>query len=213
MASYDITALKADLPNAKELAQFVYDKTGIALDLVGRPKDEQYTTAKAALEGKEVPKTFLTDKNPHVDSKELIPEDQLGADPVREKDCPPEDSQVSFFMATNMPHPFDPQSDKKVVIDFRKYENGVITFKINGPMEKIAVGSRINKFGQVQPEKYSWIDPRTSEQVLRRVDGTFSKSGRGLHTYCTSEKGAGTWALIDKDIISIDNKNITNPWA
>ncbi len=38
MATYDIEALKADLPTAKDLAQFVYDRTSIALDLIGKPK-------------------------------------------------------------------------------------------------------------------------------------------------------------------------------
>ena len=41
MASYDIEALKADLPTAKDLAQFVYDKVGVSLDLIGKPKEEQ----------------------------------------------------------------------------------------------------------------------------------------------------------------------------
>jgi len=31
MATYDIDALKVDLPSAKELAQFVYDKTDLSL--------------------------------------------------------------------------------------------------------------------------------------------------------------------------------------
>ena len=35
MATYDIEALKADLPTAKDLAQFVYDRTQLALDLIG----------------------------------------------------------------------------------------------------------------------------------------------------------------------------------
>jgi len=61
MATYDIEALKADLPTAKELAQFVFDKTNgaIALDLIGKPKDDQYQVAKNALEGKKVPSDFL----------------------------------------------------------------------------------------------------------------------------------------------------------
>jgi len=213
MATYDIAALKADLPNARELAQFVYDKTQIALDLIGKPKDEQYIAAKSALEGKEVHKNFLTDENPYIDKKELIPRDEIKADPGRDKDCPTEDSRVHYYLATNMPHPFDPQSDKKVHIDFWKYENGVITYKINGPLEEVAIGSRINKFGQSQPEKYSWIDPRTAESILMRSDGTFTPKGRGLHTYCIGEKGAGIWNLIDKDIVSIDSKNITDPWS
>ena len=70
MATYDIDALKADLPTAKELAQFVYDKTGIALDLVGKPKEDQYQVAKNALEGKKIPSDFLTDENPYVEKKD-----------------------------------------------------------------------------------------------------------------------------------------------
>ena len=85
MAKYDIAALKADLPNAKELSQFVYDKTGVALDLVGKAKEDQYTVAKAVLEGKEVPEGFLTDLNPYIDKKELIPEDPIAPIPPREK--------------------------------------------------------------------------------------------------------------------------------
>lgn len=213
MATYDIDALKADLPTAKELAQFVYDRTGIALDLIGKPKEEQYHAARNVLEGKKIPDSFVTDENPYVEKKDLIPEEPLGPMPGRHKDCPPEENQVHYFGATNMPHPHDPQSDRKVAIDFRKYDNGTITYKIVGPVEKIAVGSRINKYGQNVPEKYDWIDPRTEEQVLRRPDGTFTKEGRGLHTYCVGEKGAGIWTLIDREQVSISQKNIADPWA
>ena len=117
---YDIAALKADLPTAKDLAQFVYDKTQIALDLVGKNKEDQYSVAKQALEGKKIPTDFLTDKNPYIDSKELIPEDPLRELPERSKDLPPMDSLVHFFGATNMPPPQDPQGDRTVMIDFRK---------------------------------------------------------------------------------------------
>lgn len=213
MATYDIEALRLDLPNAKELAQFVYDKTGISLDLIGKSKDDQYQVAKNALEGKKVPEAFITELNPYLDKKELIPEDELKELPPRSADLPPEDSQIHFFGATNMPHPFDPQSDRKVMIDFKKYENGVITFQIVAPVEKVAVGSRINKFGQTVPEKYTWLDPRTEERVLRRADGTFTEQGRGLHTYCIGEKGGGIWPLIDKDMVTVTQKNIANPWA
>lgn len=213
MATYDIDALKSDLPTAKELAQFVYDRTQIALDLIGKPKDDQYQVAKNALEGKKIPDSYLTTDNPYVEKKDLIPEDPLPPEPGRAADLPEADSQVHYFGATNMPHPFDPQSDRKVYIDFRKYENGVITFKIVGPVEKVAQGSRVNKFGQTVPEKYTWIDPRTEEQVLRRADGTLTKEGRGLYTYCVGEKGSGIWGLIDKEQVSISQKNIANPWA
>ena len=213
MATYDIDALKADLPTAKELAQFVYDKTNISLDLIGKPKEEQYVVAKNVLEGKKIPSEFLTDENPWVDKKDIIPSDPLPKLPKRSIDLPDEDSRIHYFGATNMPHPLDPQSDKKVYIDFRKYENGLITYQITGPVEQIPVGEKTNKYGQKVPEKYSWLDPRTEEKVLRNPDGTFTKEGRGLHTYLIGEKGGGVWNLIDRDIVSISAKNIADPWA
>jgi len=213
MATYDIEALKADLPTAKDLAQFVYDKTQIAIDLVGKPKEEQYIVAKNALEGKKIPLEYQTDENPYIDRKELIPVDEMKKIPPRPDDLPPESSRVHFFGATNMPHPLDPQSDRKVMINFWKYDNGMITYQVSGPIEQIAIGSRINKFGQTQPEKYSWLDPRTEEILLKRQDGSFTEKGRGIYSYCIGEKGAGIWPLIDKDVITFTEKNIANPWA
>ena len=213
MATYDVEALKADLPTAKDLAQFVYDKTQIALDLIGKPKEEQYLVAKNALEGKKIPQDYQTDENPYIDRKELIPVDEIKPLPPRSPELPPETSRIHFFGATNMPHRLDPQSDRKVMINFWKYDNGVITYEVSGPVEQISIGSRINKFGQTQPEKYSWIDPRTEEILLRRQDGSFTEKGRGIYSFCIGEKGAGIWPLIDKDIISFTEKNIANPWA
>lgn len=213
MATYDIEALKADLPTAKDLAQFVYDKTQIAIDLIGKPKEEQYLVAKNALEGKKIPQEYVTDENPYIDRKELIPVDEMKKIPPRPSDLPPIESRVHFFGATNMPHPLDPQSDRKVMINFWKYDNGMITYEVSGPIEQLAIGSRINKFGQTQPEKYSWIDPRTEEILLRRQDGSFTEKGRGIYSFCIGEKGAGIWPLIDKDVITFTEKNIANPWA
>ena len=213
MASYDIEALKADLPTAKDLAQFVYDKTGISLDLVGKPKEDQYMVARNALEGKKIPADFQTELNPYIDRKELIPVDEMKKVPPRPADLPDEGSRVHFFGATNMPHPTDPQSDRKVHISFRKYDNGVVTYQVTGPVEQIAVGERINKFGQKQPEKFAWLDPRTEEIMLRRADGTFTEKGRGLYAFCVGEKGGGIWTLIDRNVLNIAEKNVTNPWA
>lgn len=213
MATYDIEALKQDLPTAKDLAQFVYDRVGLALDLIGKPKDEQYAVAKRALEGKNVPAEYVTQDNPYVDKRDLIPEDPMPAVPEREKDLPDPESQVHFFGATNMPHPLDPQSDRKVHISFRKYENGALTYEVVGPLEKQAIGSRINKYGQNVPERYTWMDPRSGEKLLRRPDGTMTPAGRGLYTYCVGEKGGGIWPLIDREQVSISAKNIADPWA
>ena len=213
MATYDIEALKADLPTAKELSQFVYDKTGMALDLVGKPKEDQYLAAKNALEGKKVPSEFLTDENPYVEKKDLVPEDPMPSVPPREAGLLDPEAEVHHFGATNMPHPLDPQSDRKVHITFRKYEDGSLTFEVVGPLEKQAVGSRLNKYGQVQPEKYTWLDPRTGERLMRKADGSFTKEGRGMYAYCVGEKGGGIWPLIDKEAVRISEKNIANPWA
>lgn len=213
MAMYDIESLKEDLPTAKELAQFVYDKTSISLDLIGKPKADQYLAAKNALEGKKVPAEYISDVNPYVDKKELIPQDELATLPPRDKDLPAVDSRIHFFGATNMPHPLDPQSDRKVQIDFYKYDNGAITYQINGPVEQIAIGERINKYGVKQPERYGWIDPRTEEILLKRPDGTFTEKGRGIYAYCIGEKGGGIWPMIDRNILAHVEKNVTNPWA
>ena len=215
MATYDIEALKADLPTAKDLAQFVFDKTNgaISLDLIGKPKDDQYQVAKNALEGKKVPSDFLTGENPYMDKKDEIPEDPLRVMPPRDPNLPDPDAQVHFFGATNMPHPLDPQSDKKVYIEFRKYENGMITYTITGPIEQVPMGEKKNRYGQTVPEKYTWIDPRTPETIMRNADGTFTKEGRGLHTYCVGEKGSGIWSMIDRDMVTVTAKNIANPWA
>lgn len=213
MATYDIESLKEDLPTAKELAQFVYDKVNVSLDLIGKPKAEQYEVAKNALEGKKVPSEYLTSENPYVEKKDIIPEEPLRKLPKRSIDLPDEEARVHYFGATNMPHPLDPQSDKKVYIDFHKYENGLITYQITGPVEQVPHGEKLNKYGQVVPEKYVWIDPRTEEKVLRNPDGTFTKEGRGIHTFLIGEKGGGVWNLIDRDIVSISAKNIADPWA
>ena len=213
MATYDIEALKADLPTAKELAQFVYDRTQISLDLIGKSKEDQYVVAKNALEGKKVPAEYITDENPYVDRKEQIPVDEVRKLPPRSTDLPPEDALVHFFGATNMPHPLDPQSDKKVGINFKKYNNGLITYQVMGPLEQIAVGTKVNRYGQEVPERYSWIDPRTEELVMRNPDGTFTQRGQGLYTFLIGEKGGGIWGLIDKDMVRATAKNIADPWA
>jgi hypothetical protein len=180
---------------------------------VGKPKDEQYLVAKQALEGKKIPQEYLTKENPYVDKKDLIPVDEIKDLPPRDPSLPDPGSQIHFFGATNMPHPLDPQSDRKVTIDFRKYENGVITYQITGPLEQIAEGSRVNKYGQTVPEKFTWLDARTPEMLMRRADGTFTERGRGLHTYCVGEKGAGIWNFIDRDMVSVTTRNISDPWA
>ena len=213
MATYDIEALKADLPTAKELAQFVYDRTQIALDLIGKPKEEQYLVARNALEGKKIPAEYMTEDNPYVDKTNTIPKDPIPPLPPRGADLPSEDAEIHHFGATNMPHPLNPQSDRKVHIMFRKYNNNVVTFQVMGPMHYEEEGRRVNKYGQEVPERYKLVDPRTAETVLRNADGTFTERGLRMYTYCSGEKGAGIWTLIDKSLVSSSTKNIADPWA
>lgn len=213
MATYDIDALKADLPTAKELAQFVYEKTMISLDLIGKSKEDQYLVARNALEGKKVPAEFITEDNPYVDKTNMIPKDPIPALPPRGSELPPEENEIHHFGATNMPHPLNPQSDRKVHVMFRKYDNGVVTFQVMGPMHYEEEGRRINKYGQEVPERFKLVDPRTAETILRNADGTFTQRGLGLYTYCSGEKGAGIWTLIDKDVKQVTAKNIADPWS
>jgi hypothetical protein len=49
--------------------------------------------------------------------------------------------------------------------------------------------------------------------MLRRADGTFTEKGRGLYAFCVGEKGGGIWTLIDRNVLNIAEKNVTNPWA
>lgn len=213
MATYDIDALKADLPTAKELAQFVYDRTQIALDLVGKPKEEQYLVAKNALEGKKLPAEYVTDENPFIDKSNLIPKDPIPPLPPRSPELPDPSTEIHHFGATNMPHPLNPQSDRKVHVVFRKYSNNMITFQVAGPMHYEEEGRRINKYGQEVPERYKLVDPRTAETILRNADGTLTERGRGLYVYCSGEKGAGIWTLIDKDVAQVSAANVVDPWA
>ena len=99
MATYEIDALKADLPTAKELAQFVYDRTGLSLDLIGKPKEEQYLAAKNALEGKKVPGEFITTDNPYVQKSDLIPKDEIPPLPSRDPNLPDESAMIQIGRA------------------------------------------------------------------------------------------------------------------
>jgi hypothetical protein len=34
-----------------------------------------------------------------------------------------------------------------------------------------------------------------------------------LYAFCIGEKGGGIWSLIDRSMMNIAEKNVTNPWA
>ena len=218
MATYDIDALKADLPTAKELARYVYDKTGMALDLIGKPKDDQYLAAKNALEGKKVPAEFITDDNPYVEKSDLIPEDPLKEVPAKPKDLIGL-NEVTRFGTNTFPHPHPEwkAQDVKAQVVFRKYDNGIITYEILGPIAKVPVGQKINKFGAKVPEKLTWIDPRTGEQIVRKADGNYTPIGTRLRAFMIKQKvnKSNQWdTWIDRDFIISDGAtNENDPWA
>ena len=101
---------------------------------------------------------------------------------------------------------------------FRKYTNNVITYEIIGPIAPRAIGERVNKFGKTVPEKYTWVDPRTGEQLIRTSSGMLTSVGSRLKAYMERQKVNKTtaWdAWIDREFVMLDgNTNLLdNPWG
>jgi hypothetical protein len=210
-STWDIGALREDLPTAKELAQFVYNRTGIALDLVGKSKEIQYKVAVDVLDGKPAPKEFITKENPFVDKTDIIPTEELRAVPARDAKLPDVGSHFHIFTATNLPHPENPQSDDKVNVTFRKYACGTISYEVVGPIELKPVGVKLNKYGKEVPEQFVWSDTRTGEQVLQRPDGTLpTKRAQGLKVFMEGTYKA--WHLVDRPLANAMQKALDNPW-
>ena len=103
------------------------------------------------------------------------------------------------------------------ILVFRKYVNNVITYEIIGPVAVRAVGVRINKFGKEVPEKYTWVDPRTGEQIIRDINGRYTPMGTRLRAAMTKQKVNKTdwWtAWIDREFVLGDGGvSIDDPWG
>mgnify|MGYP003348403381 CR=1 FL=1 len=212
---FDLEGLMTDFPTATDLERFVFDQTQVVLNLKGRANKLKYQVAMEVLNGAPVDPKFIGHDNPYLEKTDLVPEEPMKELPPRGAGIPSREYIQNEFFTAFVPHS-DPEyraQGRKMHVTFRKYKNGVITYQIMGPVEQVAIGSRLNKYGQVQPEKYSWLDPRTEELLMRRADGTFTEKGRGLYTYCVGEKGAGIWSFIDRDMVSVSAKNISDPWA
>ena len=214
---FDLDGLMTDFPTATELQKFVYDRTGVVLDVKGRANKLKYQIAMDVLNGGDAPAEFVGNQNPYLDRNELIPEEELKVVPA-----PPREVQgvteVTRYVASNFPHP-DPEwqaMDIKATVIFRKYVNDVITYEIIGPIAKREVGTKINKFGVKQPEKIVWIDPRTGEQIIRRETGQLTPLGTRLQAHMKRQKVNKTnaWDLwIDRDFVMGDGFINDNPWA
>lgn len=214
---FDLEGLMTDFPTATELQKFVYDQTGIVLNLKGRANRLKYQVALDTLNGTMPDTVFIGHQNPYLDRNELIPEE-----PLREVTNDPEiataGSEVTRFATKLFPHP-DPDwkaKDQKCHVIFRKYETGMITYEILGPIAQKAMGTKINKFGQPQPEKIVWIDPRTGEQVIRRNDGSYTAMGTRLRGFMQRQRvnKSNQWSTwIDREFVVAGEMISDNPWG
>jgi len=214
---YSLAGLQADFPSAKELEQFVFDETSVSLRLKGIDPLKKYEIALAVLRNETIDPKYITGANPYVDNTELIPEDPLRAIPPRDPRLPTEEP-MSIFHDMTVPHPDRDmrQLDARVTCQFKKYKDGSISFEIIGPLERHAVGEKLDKYGRSRPEKIVWIDPRTGEQAIRYADGQFSRMGQRLRTLMESKrvnKNSSIWTTwIDRDFTAFTQDAVDNPW-
>lgn len=215
---YDLEGLMTDFPTAKDLEKFVFDQTGYVLNLKGRSNKFKYQTAMDVLNGAHPEEYLLGKENPYLDKNDLIPVDEL-------KKLPPRPAEVvgvqpvSSFISKTFPHPDEEwaASGQKCEVVFRKYINNAITYEIIGPISTRAVGTRVNKFGKEVPEKYTWVDPRTGEQLIRSANGMITPIGTRLKARMQKSKinKSDYWTTwIDREFIIGDSgASIDNPWG
>lgn len=214
---FDIDGLMTDFPTATELERFVYDQTGIVLNLKGRANKLKYQIAMDVLNNVEVDTKFIGSDNPYIDKTELIPIDALKPTPKRDDTLPAlSEIQNSFYVPT-FPHPDEEAraKDMKCHMLFRKYKNGMISYEILGPLQERPFGEKIDKFGRTRPEVIKWFDPRSGEQVVQREDGTLTPTGKKLRgtmqTYRVNK--SNQWAVwVDREFISLNDSVKNNPW-
>jgi hypothetical protein len=216
-AEYDLEGLMTDFPTAKELERFVFDETGIVLNLKGRANKLKYQVAMDTLNGVEIEVKYKGDNNPYIDKAELIPEEPLKEVPERDPALPDRSQVQNLFYSPIVPHPDDESraQDKKCHMLFKKYRNGMISYEVLGPLERKPFGEKIDKFGRTRPEIIKWVDPRTGEQTIVREDGTLTPQGKRLRGMMMTFKvnKSNQWDVwIDREFISLDDSVKNNPW-
>lgn len=217
-ADYDLEGLMTDFPTAKDLERFVFDETGIVLNLKGRANKLKYQVAMDVLNGVEVEDKFIGGENPYVDKNDMVPEEPLRPRPERDSTLPNRKEIQNSFWVCNAPHPnSDARSqDKKCHLMFRKYNNGVISYEIEGPLELVPHGEKIDKFGRTRPEIMKWLDPRTGEQIVMREDGSLTPQGKKLRAMMQGHRvnNSNYWdVFVDRDFIDINGDSVVhNPW-
>lgn len=216
-SDYDLEGLMTDFPTAKELERFVFDETGIVLNLKGRANKLKYQIAMDVLNGLDVDPQFVGENNPYIDKTEMVPVEELKPCPERDKSLPSRANMQNSFYTPFIPHPDESMraQDKKVHMTFRKYNNGMISYEIHGPLAQRPYGEKINKYGKVVPEVIKWIDPRTGEQVVMREDGTLTPQGRRLRALMQTKRvnKSNQWDVwIDREFLSVDDSVLNNVW-
>jgi len=219
-ADFDIDGLMTDFPTAKDLERFVFDETGIVLNLKGRANKLKYQVAMDVLNGIEVDLKFVGGDNPYIDRTELVPVEDLKPVPARDNHLPESTQLQNIFVSNVIPHTdFEARmQDKKVSVYFRKYKTGEISYEIVGPIEQRPYGMKLDKYGRERPEVIKWVDPRTGEQVVVREDGSMTPQGRKLRammqTFRVNKSNHwDTW--IDREFVIGGNpaQALDNPWA
>ena len=216
-ADFDLEGLMTDFPTAKELERFVFDETGVVLNLKGRANKLKYQTAMDVLNGEDIDPKFLGGDNPYIDRTELVPVEDLKPVPPRDKSLPEPAQLQNIFVSNSIPHTdFESRmQDKKVSVYFRKYKTGEISYEIVGPIDQRPFGVKLDKYGRERPEIIKWVDPRTGEQIVVRDDGTLTPQGRKLRALMQSFKvnNSNQWdTWIDREFISIGQNVLTNVW-
>jgi len=216
-AEFDMEGLMTDFPTAKELERFVYDQTGIVLNLKGRANKLKYQVAMDVLNGKEVDATFVGGDNPYIERADMVPVEDIKALPARDTTLPDHTHIQNQFVSRLVPHPdqeFRAQM-RRVDCVFRKYKNGMISYEVLGPIDQRPEGEKMDKFGRMRPEIIRWVDPRTGEQVMVREDGTLSPMGRNLRAMMQRQKfnDSNMWAVfVDREFADMVGGELSNPW-
>lgn len=216
-AEYDLDGLMTDFPTAKELERFVYDETGIVLNLKGRANKLKYQVAMDVLNGQTVDPKFIGNENPYIDRSELVPVDPLPEPPARDATLPERNQVQNLFVSNQIPHTdFESRmQDKKISVLFRKYKSGEITYDILGPVDQRPHGVKLDKYGRERPEVIKWVDPRSGEQIIVRRDGTLTAQGRKLKALMQTFKvnRSNYWdTWIDREFVSLTENIAQNVW-
>ena len=214
---YDLEGLMTDFPTAKELERFVFDETGIVLNLKGRSNKLKYQVAMDVLNGTEVDPAYLGRDNPYLEKADMVPEEPMKPVPPKDAGIPDRSHVQNEFFSAFVPHSDSEYhaQGRKMHCMFRKYKDGTITYEVIGPIEPRPYGIKIDKFGRERPEIIKWVDPRTGEKLVQREDGTFTPIGRRLKAMLQTFRYNNTnqWVkYVDREFISLDRKAAVNPW-